>query len=141
MANTNTTTTAITRQAEVKSEKGLMIVAGEAEFTADELATITGRMNPETKKYLSTLNKEFMLLDIAELDLQLEIKRAQRNLKDTKEFRILQQHKQNLRLLREQRYEIRTKGKGVFESVLGAVRKGTALYRKLVMYRAAEEQS
>lgn len=123
-----------------EKKNGTLVIAGTTEFTPTEMQEIKTKMTPETKKYLSGLNNEFMMLDVAEEDLQIAIRRAERNLRDTREYRLLMEKKQHLKLLRARRHDIRTKGLGVFESLLGGIRRASPLYKKLLMLKASEEE-
>lgn len=118
----------------------MLVITGEAQFDSDESAQIKARMTPETEKCLNNWNREFMLLDSAESDLMISIKRKQRDLRECKEYIQLQQLKLNLKQVRAQRSNIRIKALGIFESLLSGVRKGTSLHKKIVMMLSMGEE-
>jgi hypothetical protein len=131
---TNTTTSTINQNA-------MIVVTGNSTFTEEEMNAIKAKMSQETEDYLGKLNSNFMYLDSAETELFLAIRRAQRDLRESKEYIRLQSLKQSLKAVQAQRNTIRTKALAIFESLLGGVRKNTSLYKKIMMFIAAGEES
>ena len=134
-----TTETSVVKSGTVSVQNGLMRLTGNSEFTADERKQIEARMTAESKRYIRGAGDEYLQLEIAEHDLAVAIKRAQRALCDTRQFKELQEYRANLKAIRARRSEILTKCLGVFESMLSGVRKGTALYKKMAMMLAGSQ--
>lgn len=118
-----------------------LVLNNGSEFTETELATIKEKLNGDLKIHLEVMNKQYLELDVAGFDLDQEIKRAERRLKDTKEYQTLMKLKQDRKLVRARLEELRTKAHGILEAALGSVRRGTKLYQKLAMRLAAGEQN
>ncbi len=125
----------------ITKSNAMIVVSGNAEFTEDEFKIIRTKMTVEMEKYLGILNGNFMYLDSAETDLVSAIKRAQRDLRESKEYVRLQSLKQNLKAVQAQRSTVRTKALGCFESLLSGVRKNTSLYKKIMMFLSANEDA
>jgi len=131
MKNTAVTTT---------THDSTLVIAGAADFTSEELATIKGTLSGPIEKQLHVMNREYLQLDSALVDAQIAIRRAQQRLRDTKEFQLLQNLKRDEKMLRARRDEIRLKAHGLFETALSGVQRGRAMYKKMVSLLAVEEE-
>ncbi len=123
----------------VASQSNSLVFNGAADFTHEEIEIVKSKLGGDLKLHMEVMNRDYLQLDAAMLDLQMSLTRAQRRLRDTKEFQQVQALRSDLRILKARRDELRTKAHGIFEAALGSVQRGKALYKKLAMLLSSQE--
>ncbi len=111
--------------------------AGGGEFSTAELEQIGKKITPDMRKQLNLLNREYLELDVARAALQRDVKRALRDNQETAEYKRHKNLKADLKLLDARVSELRIKGLGIMEMLVNSVRRGTAMYQKILMLMVA----